>query len=34
MRARGTSGGVWIAHAFTKLHVRDSTTKEGPADSN
>ena len=33
MTDRSTSGGVWTVHTFTKLHVRDSTTKEGPADS-
>lgn len=34
MRDRGTSGGVWIAHTFMRLHVRDNTTKESPAHSN
>lgn len=33
MRDRATSGGA-DAHILTRLHVRDSTTKEGPADSN
>lgn len=33
MRDRATSGGV-DARTLTRLHVRDSTTKGGPADSN